>query len=335
MFVALGVIFADRRPADAFLGHTIIVEGATGDWVGIVPEEPNTWTISNGEYIWKDAAGDDTGNGRYKYPLNRDLRKGSDLREFRITYDDKNLYLLIKCNHPGDFWTPLRIIGIHKEGVLGGMTLLAQGNRNEPNFDTGICANLKDSPALACQYVIAISSSACKGRIWEAAEGGKAKLIARRDGGKDDTPDFKIQSANWNLVEVGIPLKLLGNASGRMEKEVWSFMVAIGQQDFDVARKIDVEASEWNGGGGAPNCSNPYVYDLAGADKETQEKELGSYDSGAAVDDPAGFAAIEKSFLRVDFSNEGPGKLSRRGKDDTGSGFLSGIDVSFPALLSR
>jgi len=335
MFVALGIIFADQRPAGAFLGHTISVDGATGDWVGIAPEEPNTWTISNGEYIWKDATGDDTGNGRYKYPLNSDLRKGCDLREFRLTYDEKTLYLLIRCNHPGDFWTPLRIIGIHKDGVFEGMTLLAQGNRNEPNFDTGICANLKVSPALACQYVIAISSSACKGRIWEAAEGGNAKLIARRDGGGDDTPDFKIESSNWNLVEVGIPLKLLGNASGRMEKERWRFLVAIGQQDFDVARKIDVEASEWNGGGGAPNCSNPYVYDLAGADKETQEKELGSYDASAAVDDPAGFATIEKSFLNVDFSSEGPGKLSRRGKDETGSGFLSGIDVSFPALLSR
>lgn len=335
MFMALSIIFMGQRPACAFLGHAIIVDGATADWVGEAPEEPNTWTISNGEYIWKDATGDDTGNGRYKYPLNKDLRKGCDLREFRVTYDEKNLYLLIKCNHPVDFWTPLRIIGIHKEGSLEGMTLLAQGDRNEPNFDTGICANLKVSPALACQYVIAISSSANKGRIWEAGADGKAKLIARRDGRDDDTPDFKVGSSNWNLVEVGIPLKLLGNDSGRLEKEVWDFIVAIGQQDFDIARKIDAEAGEWNGGGGAPNGSNPYVYDLAGADKETQEKELGSYDPNAPADDPAGFATIEKSFLRVDFKNEGPGKLSRRGEDDTESGFLSGVDVSFPALLFR
>ena len=322
----MSIIFTDQRMAGAFTGHPIKVDGATNHWIGIAPTEPNTWTISNGEYIWEDAKGDDTGNGHYTYPLNASLKKGCDLREFRLTYDDKNLYFLIKCDRPGDFWPPLRIIGIHKEGEAGGMTVLAQGDREEPDFDKGISANLKVAPELACQYVIAISSSAYKGRIWDA----EGKLIGRKEGEKNDTPGFKIASANWNSVEVGIPLELIG---GSPAGQVWKIIVAIGQQDFDVARKIDVDASEWTGGGGAPNNSNPYVYDLAGADKETQEKELGSYNPNAPFGDPSGFATIEKSFLKVDFRSEGPGRLSRRNNNE--NWFLSWINAYFPALLSR
>ncbi|MDD5072327.1 MAG: glucodextranase DOMON-like domain-containing protein [Candidatus Omnitrophica bacterium] len=328
MFVALGVIFTTQRMAGAFSGHPVLVGGATNDWIGTTPSEPNSWTISGGEYIWKDGVGDDTGNGSYTYPLQKALKGGCDLREFRLSYDDKNLYLLIKCDRPGDFWPPLRIIGIHKEGTAGGMTLLAQGDANEPDFDKGVSANLKVAPELACQYVIAISSSAYKGRIWDA----EGKLVARKEGEKDDTPDFKVEGVNWNHVEAAIPLELIG---GSPAGQVWKIVIAIGQQDFDVARKIDVDASEWNGGGGAPNNSNPYVYDLAGADKETQEKELGSYNPNAPFGDPDGFAVITKSFLKIDFRNEGPGKLSRRGENGTETGFLSGVCVFFPALLSR
>ena len=328
MFAAMSIIFMDQRVAGAFTGHPIKVDGATNDWTGITPAEPNTWTISNGEYIWKDASGDDTGNGKYTYPLNKALKGGCDIRDVRLTYDDKNLYLMIKCDRPGEFWTPLRIVGIHKEGAAGGMTVLAQGDVNEPNFDKGVCANLKVSPELACQYVIAISSSAYKGRIWDE----KGGLVARKEGDKKDTPGFKVEGTNWNSVEVGIPLELIG---GSPAGQVWDVIVAVGQQDFDVARKIDVDASEWNGGGGAPNNSNPYVYDLAGADKETQEKEIGSYKPNAPFGLPDGFAVIEKSFLKIDFRYEGPGKLSRRGEDGEGAGFLPGAGVFFPALLYR
>ena len=74
---------------------------------------------------------------------------------------------------------------------------------------------------------------------------------------------------------------------------------------------------------------------MAGADKVTQEKELGSNKPNAPFGDPEGFAVIEKSFLKIDFRNEGPGKLSRRGEDGKRAGFLSGAGVFFPALLSR
>ncbi len=74
---------------------------------------------------------------------------------------------------------------------------------------------------------------------------------------------------------------------------------------------------------------------MAGADKVTQEKELGSNKPNAPFGDPEGFAVIEKSFLKIDFRNEGPGKLSRRDEDGKGAGFLPGTGVIIPALLSR
>src|SRR3989338_7743170 len=87
------------------IGHSIAVDKNLKDWVGTAPEEENSATINNGEYIWKDAKGDDTGNGHYTYPTHKALTKGGDLREFRVTWDDDNLYLMIKCDRPGDFWT--------------------------------------------------------------------------------------------------------------------------------------------------------------------------------------------------------------------------------------
>ncbi|KPK41420.1 MAG: hypothetical protein AMJ78_05540, partial [Omnitrophica WOR_2 bacterium SM23_29] len=163
-----------------------------------------------GEYIWKDAQGDDTGDGDYTYPINKALKKGADLREFRVTYDKDNLYFLIKTDRPSDWWVPYRLIGIDQDGAkggTGGTQVLVQGDIDEISFDSGSFGELKVAPELACEYVIGISST-YKGRIWDA----NGKLIARKEGEADDTPGVKVDDANWNAVEVAIPLKLIGGS---------------------------------------------------------------------------------------------------------------------------
>lgn len=274
-------------------GHSVAVDKNVRDWPGIAPVLDNSAAVSNGEYIWKDAAGDDLGNGNYTYPQDKALKKGADLKEVRITFDKDNLYLLIKTDRPGDWWTGFKVIGIRKEGAAGGSEVLAQGDKEEYNFDSGTFANLKVAPALACQYVVALSST-YKGRIYDE----KGKMIARREAQQDDTPGFQIDDFNWNAIEVAIPLKLIG---GNPAGQTWKFIVATGQQDNDVARRIEAQESQYHGGGGAENNENPNVYDLAGADKATQERELGSFVPGAQEDDPKGFATIDKSFLTVTF----------------------------------
>lgn len=290
-------ITADEAGKIPVTGHSIAVDKNVRDWTGVAPVLDNSAAVSNGEYIWKDAAGDDLGNGNYTYPQDKALTKGADLKEFRVTFDKDNLYFLIKTDRPGDWWTGFKVIGIHKEGATGGLETLAQGDMDEGNFDSGTFTNLKVAPALACQYVVAISSS-YKGRIYDE----KGKMIARKEAQPDDTPDFKVDDFNWNSVEVAIPLKLIGVPQGASPAgQTWKFIIATGQQDSDIARRVEATQSQYHGGGGAEVNVNPNVYDLAGSDKATQEKELGSFNSSAQEGDPKGFATIDKSFLTVNF----------------------------------
>jgi hypothetical protein len=291
------VCFAD----DAVNGHKVAVDDkSVRDWKGTAPEQENTFVVSEGEYIWKDASGDDTGNGKYVYPENKALKKGGDLKEFRVTFDNDNLYMLFKTDRPGDWWVPYRIVGIDTDGASGGKggaEVLAQGDMDDYSFDSGTFAELKVAPELACEYVVAISST-YKGRIWDA----KGKLIARKEAQPDDTPGFKVGDYNWNAVEVAIPWELLGGKPA--EGTTWRLIVATGQQDNDLAREVEEEVSEYRAGGGESSEDNgvdPDVFDLAGADKATQEKELGSYKADGEPGDANSFAVISKSFLTVKF----------------------------------
>ena len=126
-------------------------------------------------------------------------------------------------------------------------------------------------------------------------------VIARKEAQPDDTPGFKIEDSNWNAVEVAIPWSLIGGNPAPPAGQTWKFIVAAGQQDNDITRTVEEQASEWHGGGGSANTANPNVYDLAGTDKAAQEKELGSYDPETDQGDPKGFATIDKSYLTVNF----------------------------------
>lgn len=287
--------------AEPVKGHTIAVDKSFRDWKGTAPGQENTATVSEGEYIWKDAADDDTGNGWYQYPTHKALKKGCDLKEFRITFDKENLYFLIKCDRPGEFWAPYRIIGIDTDGAKGGkngMQVLTQGAPEDLTSDSGCYGEIKVSPELACDYVIGIFNS-FKGRIWDA----KGKLLARKEGSKtDDTAGFKVDDVSWSAVEVAIPWSILG---GFPAGQTWRFVVGIGQQDKDIFREIEKEVSEWHGGGGEHSDDfgpDPDVFDLASPDKKTQEFELRSYNAEGETGDPASFATINRSYLTVTFA---------------------------------
>lgn len=291
---------ASAEVSGAFSGHSISVDGSIGDWVGIAPSKPNTSTISKGEFIWKDAEGDDTGNGNYSYPTNTAFRNAADLQEFRITWDSQNVYFLIKCSRPGDWWVPYRLIAIDQDGAKGGKRgaqVLAQGDVNLLGPDSGTFGELKVSPELACEYVIGISST-FRGRIWDAT----GKLVAKADGERTDTEGFKIKDSNWAAVEVAVPQRIIGDPSGK----TWRFIVATGLEDHGFLREVYKETTEWHGGGGedtgAEDGTDPDFYDLASPDLETQEAELSSYKSLAPAGDTSAFATIKKSYLTVTFS---------------------------------
>ena len=288
--------------ANEVTGHPVnVMDKRITDWIGTPPEKENSYNYSNGEYIWKDAKGDNTGAGLYTPPLNQDLQGAADLLEFRVTYDSENIYFFITCSTPNEWWAPYRIIGIDTDGASGGSggsSVLAQGNPFDINSYSGTYAELKVSPVLACEYVIAVSST-YKGRIWDK----DGKLIAKHDAEDNDTKGFQIADPMWPMIEIAVPIKIIGDPAGR----AWRFIVAATIQDNDFAREIYRERGEWHGGGGEGKSGqtgpDPDIYDLAGADKETQEKELAGYKPRGEPGDTTAYAVIYKSYLTVKFAS--------------------------------
>lgn len=281
-------------------GHTIEIDKNIADWRGNLPARDDSWIVDQGEFIWRDAQGDDKGPGSYTYPTNAAFANAADIREVRITWDSKNLYILIKCMRPGDYWAAYRIVGIHKENSLEpSTTLLAQGNPEDRNPEEGCMGNIKVSQELACQYVIGLSST-WKVFVWNA----KNKLIAKRIGKDDDTSGLRMDDASWAAVEVAIPLEIIGNPAG----QTWKFIVGAGLQEGEYFRTVQGEQTEWHGGGGDGDDKEPgacpAIYDLAGAPRPAQEKDLASYRRGGSSGDSSGFAVIKNSCLTVKFADK-------------------------------
>ena len=281
-------------------GHKIKVDKDISDWVGDAPAQDNMWAVDKGEYIWKDASGDDHGQGKYTYPTNAVYGHCADILEFRVTWDSQFVYMMIKCSRPGDWWAPYKVIGIHKDGSSEPFTtLLAQGSYETKIPEEGCLGNLRVAPELACQYVIGLSTT-WKGFIWNA----KGKLVAKRKGKEGDTPGFSVDDCNWSAIEVAVPISIIGSPAG----QTWKFIVASGLEEFEHMRPITKEQSEWHGGGGEgdenTSGANPNVYDLIGAPRDLQEKDLAGYDQGGSGGDSSGFATITNSYVTVRFADK-------------------------------
>jgi hypothetical protein len=78
-------------PILAIAQPQIIVDGDPSDWKAPLPSQDNTYIISDGEFVWKDATGDERTD--FAGSVNPDL---VDLVEWRITGDGDYLYMLFK-----------------------------------------------------------------------------------------------------------------------------------------------------------------------------------------------------------------------------------------------
>ncbi|MDP8261348.1 MAG: glucodextranase DOMON-like domain-containing protein [Candidatus Kappaea frigidicola] len=281
-------------------GHSVKVDKNIVDWVGLPPLKDNTACVDKGEFIWRDAKKDDVGAGNYVYPLDKKLQKGADIREFRVTYDDKKIYFMIKCSRPNDWWVPYRIIGIDTDGAAGGKeggVVLAQGDIDEFNTYNGTFAEMKVADELACDFVVAVAST-YKGRLWD----GKGELIAYVEGDDKPVPGFKVADASWYAMEISLPYDIIGDPRGK----TWRFIVGVGLQDQDLSREVYEEADEWHAGGSdEPTLDedgvDPDVFDLVGADNEGQIADLNSYNPNGAPGDTDSFATITNSYVAITF----------------------------------
>jgi len=260
--------------------------------------------VDKGEYIYRDAKKDDVGPGKYTDGKKKEVKKGAAIRDFRVTFDNKRIYFMIKTSRPNEWWAPYRLIAIDQDGHYGkteGSQVLAQGDIDELDSYNGTYAELKVAPNLACEYVIGISST-YKGRIWNS----DGQLIAKCEGSENDTPGFKVADANWYAVEVAIPFSLIGDPRGK----TWRFIVASGLQENDYAREIYATPDDWHGGGSKDKTKvedgpDPDVFDLIGASITDQKSDLSSYKAtGEEVVDPKYFTTIKKSYVTVTFGQK-------------------------------
>ncbi len=133
--------------------HTITVDGNASDWTGTPPSQANSWVVSNGEWIWKDAIGDERNDFNYS-GTQPDTRV--DLTEFRVTGDSTYLYFMAKFYdldngstlHLGDNGATWMAIAIDN-GTNGGETWFAGESDTQVNssaaWEYQIVINLADS----------------------------------------------------------------------------------------------------------------------------------------------------------------------------------------------
>ena len=237
----------------------IVVDGDPSDWTGLASPLPDTSVENAGEYIWTDAAGDDTGAGAYTYPSNAVFLAGSfDLTEVRVTADADNLYLLIRIGSLDNPWIADPGISLQKLGIFldtgtGGSTAAA------PNVVTGTDFEYW---AIVAQVT------------WQPEN---AKIF---DAAGDWWPIGYSASSTNEAIEVSLPLQFIGDPSG----QTWGLYLWIGSQDCcGIAgwRDVTNAGGEWVFGGGSDTQFDPAVLDLAFS--TTQATELDSYDDGTSA----------------------------------------------------
>ncbi len=248
--------------------HSITVDGDPSDWVGSAPPNENSGAYDQGEYIWRDAENDDTGNGSYIYPTGADYDtfpeddQVYDLLKWRVTNDLDKVYFLFLVanvtnpwNGPNGFSHQLPIILIDQDRVPGsGRTDVIRG------------ANCRVSDNAAWEWAIWASG-------WH---------IGAEDAAGNDYEDFSgavvAGSTSTDCIEMGIPISFLGDPSG----ETWRFTVILGPEEYQHCRRVDANVDANRIGGGEGNSTylgnDPNFLDLAFHNSTSeQEAELGEY----------------------------------------------------------
>jgi len=241
---------------------TKTIDGSPADWTG-TPGPDNTWTVSNGEGIWRDIHNDDTGNGSYVYPNCTHTeppipdskgwegyayaytgypgggRRGGgmvDLKEFRVTADSSHLYILLRFENMGSrviaiAWNKPVIIP-EREDTFG--KILAQVYIDKDRvpgsgrMDATMLGNFRIAPECAWEAVIDVAGDLLRGfpRVQLA----------------DGTTYYHNKStdcyANCDIypsaIEMRVPFSEIGDPRGK----IWRFIVVVGGFDEGLWRQV-------------------------------------------------------------------------------------------------
>jgi phage baseplate assembly protein gpV len=127
--LSLLVVSATLSIISPTLAHPVSVDGNSNDWSGIPPLQVNSYTVDNGELVWRDNLGD----------ARTDLGDVSnfDITEFRVTGDSENIYFLLRFDNITATWLPFVFIAIDS-------TLDNKGNDWLPEWsDTKVSSSAK------------------------------------------------------------------------------------------------------------------------------------------------------------------------------------------------
>ena len=260
---------------------SIIPDENLDDWRGTPPSLNDTGILdhSENEYIWKDAAHDDLGDGGdapnasdnpqpYSYPTGSGFfGTEADIEEFRIAYDDNNLYFLVDLAGSAiSSSVPFSIILIDKDGPVSG----------SQNVESKTEVNLSADHA------------------WDYKITANNRNITVTDAlGTDvSTGSLLAQNLDQDFFEISVPISTIGPPAG----STWSF--ALLQTLGWVNRVIEVKfsATSSKGGGGIDGLSDPDIYDLIGASGETQYADLNNYTDTT-------FTVLSNSWVDVTFAS--------------------------------
>ncbi|RLI22836.1 hypothetical protein DRO45_00290 [Candidatus Bathyarchaeota archaeon] len=266
LFLLLPLLF----PSSFTQNHSVVVDGNPDDWVGKAPQAENSEAYDGGEYIWRDAVNDDSGDGDYVYPSNPvfdtypEDDQVYDLIEWRVTWDSNYVYFLFRVANITNSWNSSRgfshqlpIVLIDKDRVPGsGRTDVIRG------------ANCRVSSEAAWEWAVwasgwGIGAEDAYGNVYE-----DSSFVGAQVAGASTT----------NCIEMAVPISYIGDPTG----QTWRFYVILGPEEFSHCRRVDEFPSEWAIGGGEGDAEHwgddPNFLDLAFySSTEEQEAELGEY----------------------------------------------------------
>lgn len=259
----------------------IIVDGNLDDWQASSFPSTDTGILdyNENEYIWKDAVNDDLGDGGdapnvsdnpepYSYP-NGGLFSGSeaDIEEFRVAYDEDNLYFLVDLADSVK-WSivPYSIILIDQNGAVSGSHNVE--SRTEVNLDANHAWDFKIT---ANNHIITLTDAL---------------------GNDVSTGALLAQNLDQNFFEISIPISTIGPPAGN----TWSFALLQTLGSLNRVIETQYSVSSTRGGGGIDGLSDPDVYDLIGASGDAQYADLNNYTE-------TDYTVLSNSFVDVTFSN--------------------------------
>jgi len=218
--------------------------------------------VGQGIYTFFDESNDDKGDGDYTYPTNSVFKEGLfDLRQFRITYDNFNLYFLLKLGKVTNVWNNMAGF-CHQRAVI-----LIDQDRIYGSGNTSAYPNVNIDPACAWEYEVIIGPNV-GGTI-------NAKAFARNG---SSVSIINKGSTAYNAIEASVPISFIGNP----RNQTWRFMVLICSHEGTSGpsggfRNVTSSGGEWVFGGGTDTDYDPLVLDLAFTSGTYQNSQLNSY----------------------------------------------------------